>query len=175
MKILLIEDDAELTLQIRDWLVREHYAVETIATGNDAMHRLKNYHFDLAILDWELPELSGIEILRAFRQAGGSIPVLMLTGKSSMDEKKQGLDTGADDYLTKPFNMKELSARIRALLRRPAVMESEQIRVGGLVLSKTNRRAYFKDEDLDLLPKEYEILELLARHREQSFSAETLL
>ena len=118
-KILLVEDDRDLAGMVLDWLKFEHHLVEVIHNGGDAQSMLKSYQYDIIILDWQLPQITGVELLRDYRMAGGQTPVLMLTGKGAIHDKEAGLDAGADDYLTKPFHMKELSARLRALLRRP--------------------------------------------------------
>src|SRR5215813_6435551 len=117
-KILLIEDDIEFSGIIKAWLSNEHHAVEVVHDGTEGRHRIQVFEYDLLILDWQLPGMAGIDICKEFRSQGGMTPVLMLTGKSAISDKETGLDAGADDYLTKPFHMKELSARVRALLRR---------------------------------------------------------
>ena len=116
-KILFAEDDLDLAGRIEQWLAHEHHAVETIYDGRQAMENLEYFKYDLAILDWGLPNMTGIEICKKFRGAGGTMPILMLTGRDQVEEKETGLDSGADDYLTKPFHMKELSARVRALFQ----------------------------------------------------------
>lgn len=121
-KILVVEDNKELTEMVRTLLEFEHHAVEVIDDGQDASYTLKINQFDLVILDWELPGKTGPEICWEFRQAGGSTPVLILTGRREIEDKESGLDAGADDYLTKPFHPRELSARVRALLRRLALL-----------------------------------------------------
>src|ERR1700733_11478878 len=117
-KILLIEDDVDLTIVIQGWLSSHSHIVEVVHNGTDGMYSLRVCEYDVIILDWELPGMAGIEILKQYRDEGGKTPVIMLTGKRSIDDKESGLDTGADDYLTKPFHMKELAARVRSILRR---------------------------------------------------------
>src|SRR5207237_8346857 len=102
------------------WLVRENYVVEVVGDGNDAISRLRVNKYDVIVLDIMLPGLNGIDVCREFRSTGGTTPILMLTARTSVEDKEVGLDSGADDYLTKPFHLKELSARLRAILRRPA-------------------------------------------------------
>lgn len=174
-KILIVEDDLDLRAIVEDWLKHEHHVVECASRGNEAVELLNIYPYDLIILDWELPELNGIQILRQFRNRGGRTPVLMLTGKGALDEKETGLDSGADDYLTKPFHMKELSARIRALLRRPAEPGETLITVGDLSLNPTTFAVTRGGAQIKLLPKEFALLEFLMRHPDQVFSAEALL
>lgn len=116
-KILVIDDDRELAGMVEDWLTFEKHDVEVVNTGFEGWNRIQSGEFELCVCDWDLPDLNGIDIVKRYRAAGGATPILMLTGHTSIDDKEQGLDSGANDYLTKPFHMKELSARIRAILR----------------------------------------------------------
>lgn len=118
--ILLIEDDDSLSETVRQWLVYEKHNVETAATGYDAVEQLKFGTFDIVLMDWQLPEMTGIEICKQYRAEGGTTPILMLSGNDSSVEKKTGLDAGANDYLRKPFKLKELSERINKLLPVPS-------------------------------------------------------
>ncbi|MBX9722500.1 MAG: response regulator, partial [Candidatus Obscuribacterales bacterium] len=115
-KLLLVEDDTDLSGRVNEWLCFEQHAVECVFDGMEATERLKFYQYELVILDWDLPKKTGIDVCKEFRARGGLTPILMLTGKGNINDKEIGLDAGADDYLTKPFHLKELSARIRALL-----------------------------------------------------------
>lgn len=117
-RILVVEDDVQLGLQLVEWLGHEEHVVELVTDGRDACALLAQGKFDLLILDWELPHKNGLEICRDYRATGGPAAIIMLTGRSSLDDRSAGLDCGADDYLIKPFHLKELSSRIRALLRR---------------------------------------------------------
>ncbi|MBX9690573.1 MAG: response regulator transcription factor [Candidatus Obscuribacterales bacterium] len=174
-KILLVEDDRHLASDVVDWLQFEKHIVDHVDDGNEADQRLKFYQYELLILDWELPAVSGVEICRRYRAAGGNAPVLILTGKAEIKDKEQGLDSGADDYLTKPFHLKELSARIRALLRRPAAMTGTVLKVRNLSLD-TNTKVLSKDgKEIQLSPKEYALLDFLMRHPDEVFSQEDLL
>jgi DNA-binding response OmpR family regulator len=174
-KILVIEDDAGLNRMIRDWLVFERHEVDYAENGREGLDKLLCYQYDCIVLDWELPEMSGIEILKKFRGEGRSTPVLMLTGKSTIGEKEQGFDSGADDYLTKPFHMKELSARLRALMRRVSINVSTVVEGKGIRLDSTSFRVCRGDEEIQLRKNEFTLLEFLMRHSDQVFSAETLL
>lgn len=175
-KILIVEDDLDVAGMIEDWLVhQEKHVVEKVATGNDAVDRLKFYYYDLIILDWELPDFTGIEILGNYRKSGGTVPVLMLTGKSAINEKEVGLDAGADDYLTKPFDGRELSARIRALLRRTVGKATNILIMKDLVLDPVSHAVTKAGEPIELLPKEFALLEFLLRHPDEVFSLEALL
>jgi CheY-like chemotaxis protein/tRNA A-37 threonylcarbamoyl transferase component Bud32 len=117
-KILLVDDDLELSRTLKGWLASDKHTVDNVHTGTEGWERASNQQYDLLILDWDLPDVNGIDILKRFRAMGGTTHVLMLTGRTEVENRAQGLDAGADDYLTKPFHVTELSARVRALLRR---------------------------------------------------------
>jgi DNA-binding response OmpR family regulator len=174
-KILVVEDEANVAAAIVDLLTFEHHMVEIANNGADALHLLKFSQFDLAILDWRLPVLDGLEVCKAYRARGGTIPILMLTGKTLGSEKALGLDSGADDYLTKPFEMGELAARTRALLRRPPTLTGNVLELNGLLLDRQNYKVTFNGEPIKLLPKEFDLLEFLMRHRDRVFSLDSLL
>jgi DNA-binding response OmpR family regulator len=174
-KLLLVEDDTDLSGRVTEWLSFEQHAVECVFDGLEASERLKFYQYELVILDWNLPKKTGIEVCKEFRGRGGSTPILMLTGKGSVDEKETGLDAGADDYLTKPFHLKELSARIRALLRRPVSFAGTTLKVGSLEIDPSSHKLTINGAEVSLLPKEYAILEFLMRHANEVFSPDALL
>ena len=174
-KILLVEDDTTLSEQVDSWLTHEKHVVELVSEGKEDSERLRLYPYDLVILDWGLPDTTGIQVLQNFRQNGGKTPVLMLTGRGEIEEKMTGLDTGADDYLTKPFHFKELSARVRALLRRPAEVQSINLRVGNLELDTIAHSVTIDGADVKLLPKEFALLHLFLSHPDQVFSPDMLL
>lgn len=174
-KILIVEDDEHLRSDIVDVLEFEKHTVEGVGDGKEADDRLKFYQYDLIILDWELPNLPGIEICRRYRATGGASPVLMLTGKDGISDKEMGLDSGADDYLTKPFHIKELTARVRALLRRPVTMTGTVLRIKNFSLD-TNTKVLCRDSnEIQLSPKEYALMDFLMRHPDEVFSQEALL
>jgi len=174
-KILLVEDEEDLSQLIGEWLKGEHHTVETVANGEDALDRLRFYKYDIVVLDWILPKATGLEVCKQYRSSGGTTPILLLTAKKHVDEKEAGLDAGADDYLTKPFEMKELSARIRALLRRPQAFSGSKLQVGDLSLEPNTFKVMRGTDEINLLPKEFALLEFLMRHPNQVFSAEALL
>lgn len=174
-KILIIEDDGDVAGMVQDWLEAEHHVVDWVSNGREGLDRLKFYPYELIILDWQLPDLTGIEILKGFRDLGGNAPVLMLTGMNTIANKEEGLDSGADDYLTKPFDLKELGARLRALLRRAASVPSKTFSKGDIMLDPVKRRVTKAGIELELLPKEFALLEFFLRHTDQVFSAEALL
>jgi DNA-binding response OmpR family regulator len=176
-KILLIEDDEVMAAAIHDSLLVQNHEVEMISTGEEGLDRLKFYEYDLVICDWGLPgQVSGIDICKTFRTRGGTTPVLMLTGKSSIDEKEHGLDAGADDYLTKPFHIKELNARVRALLRRSgAGAGSDKIRSGLLEFDERAFKVTKNDEELAFTARELQVLQFLMRNPDRLFTPETLI
>lgn len=174
-KVLVVDDDVALANLIQDFLVAENHAVDTVHDGNDAHDRLKYYQYDIVILDWDLPKLSGVDVCKRFRQAGGVVPVVMLTGKKMLEDKIAGLDAGADDYVTKPFELGELAARIRALLRRPAAVTGHTLTVRELVLETDKMRLTRNGQEIYLVPKELALLEFLMRHPDHIFSSEALI
>jgi DNA-binding response OmpR family regulator len=175
-KILLVEDDLELTNVLKSSLTAEKHTVETASDGAAGLQLLRYYQFDLVILDLELPGVHGLDLLRQYRNKRGNTPVLILTGhQGAPADKAVGLDSGADDYLTKPFEMKELSARIRALLRRPQGLLTTSLKAGDLVLEPASRKLTKNGTEIQLLPKEFALLEFFMRHPNQVFSAEALL
>ncbi|MBZ0186582.1 MAG: response regulator transcription factor [Candidatus Obscuribacterales bacterium] len=174
-KILLVEDEADISDLVTAWLAKDHHVVEVAATGEQALDLLRVYPFDVLILDWMLPGVSGVEVCREYRTRGGTSPILMLTAKSHVNEKEKGLDAGADDYLTKPFELIELSARVRALLRRPVSFAGTVLKVGTIVLDTSTHKVTKNGGEVQLLPKEFALLAFFMRHPNQVFSAEALL
>jgi two-component system OmpR family response regulator len=163
MRVLVAEDDARLREILARGLAEEHYIVDSVERGDDAEIALRGGAYDLAILDWNLPGKSGLEVCRRLRDRGISLPVLFLTARDSENDRVQGLDTGADDYLVKPFEFDELLARLRAIVRRGAGVNPET-GVGGLVLDQARRHARVGRMVLDLTPREYALLEKLVLH-----------
>lgn len=174
-KILLVEDDLALRQTVEDFLSANRHEVECVSDGLEAAGRLKLYPYDLIILDWNLPGKEGIDVLAEYRASGGKTAVLMLTGKRYIDDRTTGLDTGADDYLTKPFDIRELSSRIRALLRRPSILLGEQLKAGEVTLNMQNYTAYKNGIEVKLLPKEFSLLAFLIKNRHQVYSVDDLL
>jgi two-component system, OmpR family, response regulator len=174
-KILMLEDEQALADIVIDWLTSQNYMVDHVNLVSDAKIRLKMYQYDLVILDVNLPDGNGVEVCRDFRTIGGRTPVLMLTGRSTVQEKALGLDSGADDYLTKPFHMDELAARVRALLRRPTSFAGAVLKFADLELNTSTHRVTKGSQEIQLLPKEFALLEFLMKHSGQVFSAEALI
>lgn len=174
-KILLVEDEVDLSDLVREWLKSEKHVVELVETGEEAVDRLKFYKYDVVILDWVLPGKTGLAVCQEYRAMGGTTPILFLTAKNMINEKEAGLDAGSDDYLTKPFDIKELSARIRALLRRPQVFSGSVLVAGPLELDTSSRKVLYHGAELQLLPKEFALLEFLMKHQNKVFSSEALI
>lgn len=175
-KILVVEDDMDMAYMIADVLGFEHHTVECVTDGQEGLDRLKLYKYDIALVDWNLPSLNGPEMCQMYRASGDTIPILMLTGRLDVSEKQVGLDAGADDYLTKPFHQVELTARVRALLRRASrVMTSNVLQVRYLTLDTESFKVCLDDKEVRLLPKEFSLLEFLMRHKNQVFSVDALL
>jgi DNA-binding response OmpR family regulator len=174
-KILIVEDDKEFAKTVSDWLALDHHSIETSFTGGDGLNRVKTYSYDLIVLDMNLPEVPGLQILKEFRNMGGSTPVLILTGQGDIADKEAGLDTGADDYLTKPFQGRELTARVRALLRRPRDFSGTSLQQANMVLDSDKHCVIRNGEEISLVPSEFALLEFFMRHPDKVFSAETLL
>jgi DNA-binding response OmpR family regulator len=174
-KILMVEDDASIAEDVQDFLAAESHIVEITHTAENAHELVKSFHYDLIILDWSLPKQSGVEFLKEYREAGGGAPVLMLTGRESLQDKELGLDSGADDYLTKPFHLREVSARVRALLRRPTKDIGTVITIADLSIDTAARSVSKGGEAIELLPKEYALLELFFRNPNQYFDGDTIL
>lgn len=174
-KILVIEDDLDLCGSIRDLLELEGHIAETSHTGIDGQSRMRISKYDVIVIDWNLPLLSGMELAQEFRRNGGMTPILMLTGRSSISDKEQGFGAGVDDYLTKPFEMGELALRVRALLRRPEQFVEEVLKVRNMILDPRSFTIKKNSEEIRLLPKEFALLQFFMRHPNQIFSAEALL
>ncbi len=174
-KILVVEDDDELLAAVRSCLDSQGYSIEAVQDGEAAKEKLRYYRYDVVIMDWNLPGANGVAVLKDFRNRGGTTPVLLLTGRTEIDDKEVGLDSGADDYLTKPFQPRELLARVRSLLRRPLEYSGTVLRVGNINIELDKQRVLRNDEEVSLLPLEYKLLEFLMRHEGKPFSAEALL
>jgi len=163
MRILVVEDEKKVASFIKKGLQQEGYAADTVHDGADAIQNAAAFDYDLVILDLMLPKRPGLEVLREIRLKKPKLPVLILTAKGAVEDKVAGLDAGADDYLIKPFAFAELSARVRALLRR-GVKENPQLRLGDLEMDTAARQVRRGGQVIDLKLKEYALLEFLLRH-----------
>ncbi len=166
MKILIVEDNEALASGIKRGLEQEGYAADYVLDGESGARRveLSPRDYDLVILDVMLPKKDGISVLRDWREVEITIPVLMLTAKDMTEDKIKGLDSGADDYLIKPFSFEELTARIRALLRRPKETLPKELKVGDITLNTTTRKVDRSGKEIPLTLKEFMVLEYLIRH-----------
>ncbi len=191
--ILVVDDEPAIVTVVRERLEREGFTVRAVASGEEALAHMDTDPADLVVLDVMLPGMDGFEVLRRLRSAGHTVPVIVLTARDEDVDKIVGLELGADDYLVKPFNPRELSARIRAVLRRQAEVKALEAKMShlqsvaameshpaaepdeGLHFDHPRRRAWFQGRPLELRPKEYDLLHFLARHRGQVFTREALL
>jgi len=176
-KVLVVEDDANLLETIKYNLLKEGYSVVTAADGEQALAAARGDKPDLLVLDIMLPKLNGFEVCRILRKEM-TLPILMLTAKVDETDKIVGLEIGADDYMTKPFSMRELLARIRAMLRRSKLFlrsDETSIKIGELVIDIARHRAVLSGKTLELSPKEFDLLVFLARNKGLVFSREHLL
>ncbi|MDZ4832256.1 MAG: response regulator transcription factor [Candidatus Melainabacteria bacterium] len=174
-KVLIVEDDAALRLSVADELELEGYAVETVASAEAAIEILAISDFDLVVLDWELPNMSGLELCGSMRRSGKRCGILFLTGRFATRDKTSGLDAGADDYLTKPFEPDELLARVRAILRRGTANRDDQIQIGDIQINLVTRSILKNGTVVVLKAKEQQLVEFLVRHRGALFSLDDLI
>jgi DNA-binding response OmpR family regulator len=175
MRLLLVEDDLPLGEGLRAGLQAEGYTVDWLHDGASAVHALRSETFDLLVLDLGLPRLSGIGVLQQLRNSGSHLPVLILTARDETRDRVAGLDAGADDYLPKPFDLNELKARIRALLRRSAGRGRALIEHAGISLDPANQQVHFQGNLVALTPKEYLLLHELLAHPGKVFTRERLV
>ncbi len=172
----MIEDDASLAAMVADVLRGHDYVPDIAGSALDAKAFFAAAQYDLIILDWELPDTTGPEMCNYIRSSeAANVPVLFLTGRGAKEDKVQGFESGADDYLTKPFEVTELVARVRALLRRPPVLQTKQLRVRDIVLDLSKHEVLKNGVKIELFPKEYVLLEFFMSHPNQIFSADALL
>ena len=164
MRLLLAEDERELSNALTAILKHSHYSVDAVYDGQEALDYLLTGSYDGAILDIMMPKLDGITVLRRARDQGCSLPVLLLTAKSEIDDRVAGLDAGADDYLTKPFATKELLARIRAMTRRQAEITSSVLQIGNLSLNRISFELFTAKGSFRLAGKEFQLMEMLMSH-----------
>lgn len=175
MTILIVEDDAGVIRYLRQALTEAGYDTEVVQDGQLAYQRASTGLFDLILLDIMLPNLGGLAICRRLRSTGFTTPILMITAKDTIEDKIEGLDSGADDYLIKPFNMAELLARTRALLRRQPAASPSLLQVGDLLLDTTSRQAFRAGKPVSLSGTEFILLEVLMRHAGQTLPRTTIL
>lgn len=164
MKILLVEDDQALASGLQQALSNEHFVVNGVSTGKDALHAIHSDPPDIVILDVGLPDMDGFQVLKSLRESHQKLPVLMLTARDGIDDKIAGLDLGADDYLTKPFEMKELLARLRMLGRRTGNSASSKITIASVSLDTASHEVSSEGKVIDLSRREYMLLQTLVEN-----------
>lgn len=175
MRLLVVEDDPRVSALLTDTLVDEGYAVDSVTDGLQALGLLEGFPYDLVLLDVMLPHCDGFEVVTRLRSGDRDVPVLMLTARDGLDDRVRGLESGADDYLVKPFHLRELRARVRALLRRANGSSDNRIEVGSLVLDLEGKRVFWQGCEVNLSGLEFALLEFLVLHHDRFYSREALL
>ncbi len=167
-KVLIIEDDKYIAAELQNWLVKDKFVADVSYNGEDGLYRLKHLDYDLAIVDWNLPDIQGIDICKLIRKDKQHIPLLMLTSRKDLADKIEGLDSGAMDYMVKPCALPELSARLRALLRRREEPGKDTISVIDICISPHSRQIFCGDNEIKLSPTEFDIVLLLASNQNKA-------
>lgn len=165
MRLLVVEDDVDLSRTLRRSLEEEGFAVDVVGDGEEALFSLREIKYDAAVLDLMLPRMNGWDVLESARKAGVSTPILILTARDAIAERVRGLNRGADDYLTKPFEIVELAARLRAIIRRSYGHSSSTIEIGDVTIDTASREVFRDGAAIEVTPREYAILELLTQSR----------
>lgn len=173
-KILIIEDESKIGVALKTGLSAENFEVTWAASGEDGFFSLSSFEFDLVLLDLNLPGRDGLEILSTIRKQGKDVPVLILTARDTVEDRVLGLETGADDYLIKPFAFPELIARIKALIRRGRPTASFSLSISDLEMDLVSRQVIRSGQNLELTAREFELLEYLLKHQSQMVSREML-
>lgn len=174
MRILVVEDERKVASFIKHGLEEERYIVETALDGISGLEMAMNNQFDAILLDVMLPGKDGFTILKEIREAGISTPILMLTARGATEDRIQGLDLGADDYLPKPFSFEELAARLRSILRRSSTEKTTKLKCGDLLLDTVSHMAYRQNKEIELTTKEYALIEYLIRNKNKILSRSTI-
>jgi len=175
MRILIIEDELNLQQQLADALREQDYVVDTASDGEEGLYFAQEYPIDLAIVDLGLPKMDGVEVIKTLRQNGHTYPVLILTARNRWQEKVEGLEAGADDYLTKPFHPEELSARIKVLLRRSVGLADNTLECGAIKIDTSSKQVFLNDEPLVITAYEYRLLSYLMMHTGKILSKRVLV
>ena len=175
VRVLVVEDEAKMATLVRKALELEGYSIDVATTGTDAVWMGTENEYDAIVLDVMIPAPDGFEVCRRLRADGRWAPILLLTARDSVDDRVIGLDAGADDYIPKPFSFEELYARLRALTRRGAPERPRVLEVGDLELDPARHRVTRADQEIDLSPKEFALLDLFMRHADEVLSRTTIL
>jgi DNA-binding response OmpR family regulator len=174
-KILIVEDDLDFARSLAQVLQSERHVVDHVDTAADAQEYILASTYELVVLDWNLPDRSGLELCQELRRRGVQLPILMLTAQQSVDCKVQGFDSGADEYITKPCDIRELTARVRALLRRGRDAQPILLECGPLGVDPSAKLVTYDGAEIQLVPMEYAVLDFLMRHQKQNISYEMLI
>lgn len=174
MRAIVIEDDKAINQQIVARLKQEGFAVDSAENGVDGLYLMQEYPSDVAIVDLGLPEMSGLEVIKKIRAEGSKLPILILTARGRWQDKVEGLDAGADDYLVKPFHQEEMMARIRVLIRRAAGWSDATLRCGPMALDPSTQRVTLSEQEVELTAYEYKVLEYLVVHAGEVVSKSVL-
>jgi len=174
MKILIVEDNDRLRKSLLEYLRDEGFAADAAGDGEEGLYKAMNWDYDAIVLDVMMPKLDGFEVLKKLRTAGRKCPVIMLTARDQIWDKLRGLNGGADDYLTKPFEMDELAARLRSAIRRTADAPNPYLEIGPIKLNTATRTAYVGSDMVVLTAREYALMEILAMHRDEVVTREFL-
>ncbi|MBU6454563.1 MAG: response regulator transcription factor [Cyanobacteria bacterium REEB67] len=174
-KALIVEDESSIASELSGLLTSNGWIAEVATSGADCLQMLDQFSYDLLLLDWNLPDITGLEICKKFRAGGGVIPIIFITGQSGIDYKESGFDAGSDDYITKPFDGRELMARIRNVMRRPqTIVKADAVSVGTLSLNTLRRTLSEGEKAVQLTQVECNLLDFLARHSGQAFTTAQL-
>ena len=174
-KLLLVDDDVDLGLKLKEWLASKSLNLEIVHSGEDALQLLLSFEFDLILLDWNLPGMTGLSVCKAYRERGGKSYIIFLTGQGEIENKEKALDAGGDDYLVKPFEVRELFARIKSVMRRSIEINTEKLVIKDVSLDPEARLLSVHGTNVVLTPKECALLEYLMRHANRPFNAQRLL
>ncbi len=174
-KILLVDDDELLGKELKEWFALSSLHLEVVLSGEDALQLLSAFAFDLILLDWNLPGISGLEVCRSHRKAGGQSYIVFLTGQGDIESKEKALDSGGDDFVTKPFEIREVFARIRSVMRRSLTLIPEILQMHDISLDPASRLLMRGEQKCQLTSKECALLEYLMRHPNRPFNAQKLL
>jgi len=173
-KILIVEEDLRVASTIVDWLRHDRYVVELSGSGSDALSRMQAFSYDAIILAWQLSDIAGTDVIVKFRLDGGVTPIMVLSDKADPAQKEYAFDQGADDYVTKPFEMIEVAARVRALLRRPKQYVGDVLNIGHLTVDTSTHRVFSESREVKLAPLEFNLLVFFMRNPDRVFGPEEL-
>jgi len=174
MRILIVEDEPALQQQVRAGIEAQGYTVDATGDGKEALYLATEYSYDAAVVDLGLPGLSGLDIIARLRKSGSHLPILILTARDRWQDKVKGLEAGGDDYLTKPFQMEELLARLKAILRRAAGVAQDVLEIGAISINLSAQKVLLAGTEVELTSYEYKLLEHLARNRTRVLSKDEL-